>query len=144
MHFSCRIICTIQKKVVPLHRQTKKGTDNPTSSTTNTYPMNKTTFNSAMRALSKDCGTTNFNIDLNSYESDNLIPKIGGGWLESVYVNDSNVSIAILEKGYTFAYLSDDLDEEELEQVFEEVYYHFMNEEESDSVEEYLSNCITE
>ena len=104
--------------------------------------MDKTTFNAAMQAMSKDCGTTKFNIDLNSYESDSLIPKIAGGWLNSVYVNDNNVFIAILNKGYTFAYLADDFDEEELEQIFEEVYYHFMSEEEFGSAEEYLSKCV--
>lgn len=92
-------------------------------------------FRTAMQSLVKDLGTNHFNFDLKSYEGEE--PNIGGGIVSSIYIDKT--SHAQIEWNNTLL-LEEDFDEEELDEIFEETYYHFMNEEEYGSSEEYLSN----
>lgn len=92
-------------------------------------------FRTAIASLAKDCGTNHFNFDLKSYEGEE--PNISGGIVSSLYV-DRTSHIQIAWNGTLM--LEEDFDNTELDEIFEETYYHFMNEDEFGSSEEYLSN----
>lgn len=96
--------------------------------------MTSRQFRTAMVSLSKDYGSNHFNFDLKSYEGEE--PNISGGIVSSIYV-DRTSHIQIEWNGTLL--LEEDFDGEELEEIFDEVYYHFMNEDAFGSSEEYLS-----
>ena len=82
MHFFRGIICTIQKNAVPLHRQTNKGDDNPTSLTPKTLTIMGYRLHSA-KAYKVEYGTGLFN--RNQKAVNNLLSKC-----PSVYFNDES------------------------------------------------------
>ena len=101
-------------------------------------------FETAMTFLCKDTEKWDFELDLKSYESYESVPKVKGETLYSVYEDRGEFLIDTISYSTLITHKVSEFSAEELERIFEEIYYGFVNEEEFGSMEEYLRDCIGE